>query len=306
MLFGVFLRIFRFSYTSAGSNIVSAGDTISGKVGLFFLVDYLQVKSSVDSYSSYLNLAFNVGLLFTVLFVTYIILVLKGYFKNNVLGSWTLLLLVGSFGCLIVPFAALQYWHRWMFMLVYPFTFYAIIGLQKFYSKIKLEKTSFSWLSNRQVLTMVLLTFGLGIGYLSTPIIMTYVGNNFSVPSTTGTYFYFSTAPAVPYEDVKGVTLAMEWLNSNINNNSSIALQHAFLSWGEYGLDQSHEIVHFNSDVDLAVNTALENGFESVYFVWWNQPIGWYGILVPEYFAEVQDFGRISVYSYEGGFVSGN
>ena len=84
-----------------------------------------------------------------------------------------------------------------------------------------------------------------------------------------------------------------------MGETSSVALQHAYVTWGQMRLDKSHEIVSFNSDDDLAVNTALEDGFESVFFVWWNQPIGWYGVVVPDYFVEVQDFGRISVYLYE-------
>ena len=191
-------------------------------------------------------------------------------------------------------------------MLVYPFTFYAIYGLNRLYSKLKEDKIRFSWLSNRQASSMILLVFVLGIGYLATPLLITYVGNDFSVPSKTLTYSYFSTTPTVPYEDVEGVNLAMDWLNSNMGETSSVALQHAFLTWGQLHLDKSHEIVHFNKDVDLAVNTALRDGFESVFFVWWNQPIGWYGVEVPDYFVDVQDFGRISVYSYEGGIVSGN
>jgi len=299
LLFGVFLRIFRFSIGGV-SNIVGAGDTASGSVGgLFFLVDYLKVQNSVDSYSNYASLALNVGLLFTVLFVPYLLLVLKGFFRNSVLDSWTVLLLVGSFGCVVVPFAALQFWHRWMFMLVYPFTFYAIFGLNKLYSRVRDSKIGFSWITNRHASAMILLTFVLGIGYLSTPLLMNYVGTNVSVPSVTGTYLYFSTVPTVPYEDVEGVVDALDWLDSNMGETSSVVLQHAFVDWGQLYLDKSQEIVRFNSDVDLAVNTALEEGFESVFFVWWNQPIGWYGVLVPEYFVDVQDFGRISVYLYE-------
>jgi hypothetical protein len=48
--------------------------------------------------------------------------------------------------------------------------------------------------------------------------------------------------------------------------------------------------------VDTAVNTALNRGFENVFFVWWSESIGWYGVSVPDGFISVQDFGRISVY----------
>jgi hypothetical protein len=105
---------------------------------------------------------------------------------------------------------------------------------------------------------------------------------------------------------VNSVVDAMGWLNDHLDAVSCVALQHAFLRWGELYLDKSHEIVHFEIDVNSALNTGFENGFSSVFFVWWNEPIGWYGISVPESFVRVQDFGRISVYVYEGVNVLGS
>jgi hypothetical protein len=128
-------------------------------------------------------------------------------------------------------------------------------------------------------------------------------GSLSSVSSFSGISLYFSASPTVPYEDLNGVVQSMNWLNENLDADSCVALQHAFLRWGELYLDESHAIVHFEIGVDSAVNTAFEYGFSSVFFVWWNEPIGWYGISVPESFVRVQDFGRISVYTYEGGVV---
>jgi hypothetical protein len=304
-LVGMGLRFFPVNYV-AETNVVSAGDAVSAKVGgLSFLVDYLHIQSTVDSYASYTNLALSVGLLFAVLFLPYIFLVVKGFFRNGVLNLWTGLLLVGAFGCLLIPFAALQYWHRWMFMLVYPFTFYAVKGFGRLLDKVRERNTHFTpWFSDRKAATMVLSTFSLGIAYLATPVLMVFT--NASVPVVTGTYLYFSTSPTVPYEDVNSVVDAMGWLNGHLDVVSCVVLQHAFLRWGELYLDKSHTIVHFQVDVDSAVNTGLDNGFSSVFFVWWNEPIGWYDISMPESFVSVQDFGRISVYAYEGVTVVGS
>jgi hypothetical protein len=305
-LVGMGLRFFPVSYAAETNVINAAGDAVPAKVvGLPFLVDYLHVQSTVDSYASYFNLALSVGLLFAVLFLPYIFLVVKGFFRNGVLNLWTGLLLVGAFGCLLIPFAALEYWHRWMFMLVYPFTFYAVSGFGRLLSKFREKNRHFSsWFSDRKAATMVLVTFSLGIGYLATPVLMVYA--NASVPVVTGTYLYFSTSPTVPYEDVNSVVEAMGWLNNHLDVASCVALQHAFLRWGELYLDKSHEIVHFEIDVNAALNTGFKNGFNSVFLVWWNEPIGWYGISVPASFVRVQDFGRISVYVYEGVRVVGS
>jgi len=305
-LVGMVLRFFPVSY-AAETNVIGAGDAVRAEVGgLSFLVNYLNIQSTVDSYGSYSNLALNVVLLFAVLFLPYLFLVVKGFFRNGVLNLWLGLLLVGAFGCLITPFAALQYWHRWMFMLVYPFTFYAINGFGRLLSKFREKNMRFSsWFSDRKAATTVLFTFLLGIAYLATPVLMV-CANNASVPAVTGTCLYFSTSPTVPYEDVDSVVEAMGWLNDNLDEASCVALQHAFLRWGELYLDKSHTIVHFEVDIGSAVNTGLDNGFSNVFFVWWNEPIGWYGISVPESFVSVQDFGRISVYVYEGAEIVGS
>jgi len=110
----------------------------------------------------------------------------------------------------------------------------------------------------------------------------------------------FSFAPTVPYEDVDSVVEAMKWLDGNMDGSSCVVLQHAFLWWGKLYLGNGHVIVHFENDVDLALDSAFEHGFSCAYFVWWNQPIGWYGITVPEGFARLRDFGRISVYEFVG------
>ena len=304
-LVGMSLKIFPVTY-AIQTNIIKTGDVVSAKVGgLPFLVDYLKIQSTTDSYASYASLALSVCLLFAVLFLPYLFLVIKGFFRNGVLNLWTGLLLVGAFGCLITPFAALQYWHRWMFMLVYPFTFYAVNGFGRLLRKARENNVNVSsWFFNRKAAAMVLLTFSLGIAYLATPLLMIYA--NASVPAITGTYLYFSTSPTVPYEDVNSVVEAMYWLNDNLDAVSCVALQRAFLRWGELYLDKSHTIVYFEIDVNSSVNTGFENGFSNVFFVWWNEPIGWYGISVPESFVSVQDFGRISVYVYEGVNVVGS
>lgn len=306
-LVSVGLRFLPIRY-SAETNVIGAGDDVSGKaIGLFFLVDYLRVQNSVDSYATYWNLAFSVTVLFAVLFLPYLFLVIKGYFRNGVLNSWTGFLLVGAFGCLVVPFSALQHWYRWMFMLVYPFTFYAVYGLNKVLNKIHVEEkgADFSnWLSSKKSAFALLLTFGLAVGYLATPALMVYA--NTSIASVSGTYLYFSTNPTVPYQDVNDVARAVNWLNGVMNSGSCAILQHAYLSWGQLYLDKSHAIVTFDKNPNQAANTAFDYGFHRLYFVWWNKPIGWYGVTVPQGFISVQDFGRISVYTYGGASVGGS
>ncbi len=297
-LVGVFLRINPILY-GLSSNVIEAGDAVTGTSGLFFLTNYLQVQNSVDFYSSYWMLALNIALLFTVLFVPYIYLVKKGYFKNNILTIWTILLLVGSFGCLVMPFFALEYWHRWMFMLVYPFTFYAVYGIAKLLKQQSIQQKGLlsNLFQNKKASGMVLLTLSLGVVYLFTPITMVYA--NKSIPNVTGTQSYFSTDPAVPYQDESSVVQSMHWLNQNLEPNDYAILQHRFLAYGRLYMDGSKNIIHYELDLASAVDKASELGFDQVYFVWWNQQVGWGNFSVPSSFSMIQSFGRISIYSYE-------
>ena len=284
---------------AADTNVIRLDEPLSVEVGgLFFLENYLAANSSVISYGSYFDLAFNVLVLFALLFLPYLFLVVKGFFRNGVLDLWTCWLLIGAFGCLLFPFAALRLWYRWMFMLVYPFTFYATSGLKRLTGWFEDKSLRFSsFLSNKKATVMVLLTFTLGGVYLVTPCLMMCAGTSLPMPLSTS--LYFSTSPAVPYEDVGSVTAAMSWLNQNMDGDSGVILQDVFLGFGRLYLDESKPIVHLHDDMELALQTTVDRGFAKVYFVYWNQPIGWVGISVPDYFDSVQDFGRISVYAYE-------
>jgi hypothetical protein len=126
------------------------------------------------------------------------------------------------------------------------------------------------------------------------------------LPSKTLTYKYFSIGPSLPYEDVRSVQQAMSWLGGQMTTASTVILQDAFLYWGQLYLDKSRIIVHFENNADMAVSTALNHSFSKVFFVWWNQPIDWFAISVPNGFVNVQDFGRISVYEYGVENVSGD
>ncbi len=297
-LAGVFLRMFPVGDATATSNVFGSGDASSGGLGrLFFLVNYFDVRSSVDYYSSYGYLALNVIVLFAVLYGSYLFLVWKGFFRNELLDTWTVLLLIGSFGCSIVPFFALEFWHRWMFMLAYPFTFYAVNAVSKFSAKHSDVKfPSAPGVFSRKVLVILLATVMLGTVYLATPVLMSTVNVGvFSIPLV---YKYFSCSPTVPYQDVKGMVQAIEWLNTSMSNDSCVVLHHAFLWWGELYLDKSHTIVTFENDFDAGLAVASKKGFVHVYSVWWNQNIGWYGLSIPGCYVRQRVFDRISVYEY--------
>jgi hypothetical protein len=295
LVVGMFLRFFPVQFPSAASNLLSTGEASVGRFR--FMVNYFVVNDAAYSYPSYWSLVYQVALLFAFLYLPYLFLVWKGYFKNTVLNLWLGLLLVGAFGCLVLPFFALDFWARWMFMLVYPFSFYAVYGLSRIYRSSRVQHGIVVDRGSKVLAVAGLVVlFALGSGYLAIPVLAQT--DNMGV-ILTDVSVHFASEPTVPYQDVEGVTQAMQWLNANMDNGSFVVLHNALLPWGRLYLDDSHVMVHFLNDVDEAVDLGLSKGFSRVFFVWWNEPISWFNVSFPQGFVSAESFGRISVYVYE-------
>ncbi len=288
------LLVFPIKFEGPPSNLISTGETSVGR-SLFF-VNYFLVNDPAYSYSSYWSLLFEVALLFAFLYLPILFLVWKGYFRNDVLSLWLGLLLVGAFGCLVTPFFALDFWARWMFMLVYPFTFYAVYGLFRILRSSNVRGHLVNRVSRGLAKVGLAVLFVLGCGYLVIPLLVK-TENVGIIP--TDISLHISSAPTPCYEDVDGVIKTMEWLDANMDGDSFVVLYHVFVPWGRLYLDQSHLMVHFVQEAETAVELGFDRGFTCSYFVWWNEPHAWYPGSVPEGFVSVQDFDRISVYVYE-------
>jgi len=299
----IYLRIFPASF-SVETNIIKINDSFNPHPGgLFFLVNYLSVATPVQHYTNYLELVSHVASLFALLYLIWLPLVLVGFFRDNVLDGWTTLLLTGSFGCLIVPFSALDMWNRWMLMLVYPFTFYAVNG---FWKVLKSQDTHvasglrwMSWIktSRKSAIGISIVTVLLGSLFMTWPLILGRYGL-FGF-STTWKYFPSTMqSSSVPLQDTEGTIKAFRWLNDHMENSSCVLIHDAFKFWTMFCLDENHIVILFTNNLEAASNLALENGFNSLYFVWWNENIGWYGLTVPSDFVSVFKSERISVFEY--------
>jgi hypothetical protein len=88
-------------------------------------IDYLKM------FPSYEYLAGDILLVFTFLYIWFIILVIFGFWHDYILTPVTVSLLVAGFMPLISPNFAIFDWYRWMFMLCYPFAIYATNGLYR-------------------------------------------------------------------------------------------------------------------------------------------------------------------------------
>jgi hypothetical protein len=189
-----------------------------------------------------------------------------------------------------------------MFLLVYPFTFYAVVGVLKVLESANgVIRPSVEWMKWMKVSKKTTVTL------LSCTVLMTsvYIGatlqsDNYVVMSIPMISRYFSVAPTVPLQDVSDTVKVMEWLNGNIDNGSCVLVHSAFLSWARLYLDENHTIVAYSNDTARALNVAASQGFNSVYLVWWGEDIGWYWFTVPSYFRMVFQSGRMAAFLYLG------
>jgi hypothetical protein len=150
-------------------------------------------------------------------------------------------------------------------------------------------------MSKRKMFGMISLTVILGSIYLATPLLLNFGVGVFAVPIVN---LYFSSAPTVPLQDVTDTVKAVKWLNEHMDSGSSVLLHGAFIEWANLYLNKEQKVIHFVRDIKKALNVAITHGFNSIYFIWWNRSIGWYGLSVPEDFISVFSSGRISVFEY--------
>jgi hypothetical protein len=297
-LIGAF-RIFP-SPVSVETNILTLGDSVLAKPGgLFFLTNYLNVFTPVEHYASYFDLFSHVFSLFILLYALLLPLVVVGRFEDRALGSWTVLLLIGSFSCLVMPFSGLLLWNRWMLVLVFPFTFFAVEGLWKVAKCGKALSLSrfFGWLKITKKVGIGLSLLSLVIGglFMTWPLI----DGKYGIIGVEGTFRYIPStmqSSSVPLRDTEGTIEAFEWLNTHMDNGSSLLVHDVFEFWTMLYLKDDHIAFLFDNNLEAASNVALENGYEEAYLVWWNEDIGWYNLRLSSDWVSVFDSGRISVY----------
>ena len=154
-----------------------------------------------------------------------------------------------------------------------------------------------SWIriSGKSVIGISLVTVLLGSLFMSWPLISGRYGL-FGIPTTWKYFPSTMQSSTVPLQDTEGTVKAVEWLNRHMTDGSSVLVHDVFFWWTELYLDENHVVIFFTSNLEAALDLALEKGFNSLYFIWWNEDIGWYGLTVPSDFVSVFESGRISVF----------
>jgi len=301
-LTGILLRFYPI-YQVAEPNVLVAFQRQGHYSGpLFFLTNYLSVADTFQHYPTYLDLVASVGSLFIILYAALFPLVVVGFFRQRVLDVWTAILCVGAFGCLAVPFFALDFWNRWMLMLVFPLTYYAVNGFVKILhstmpAALSLRPLGALKVGTRAAKGLVLVSVVCGFVFMTSPMFLGR-GGVFALPTTVVYIPSTMLCNTVPLVDVDGVVEAFRWVDTTMDEDSCLLAHDALFYWARFSLNGQCTIVFFKNDVYGAVGLGAEHGCERFLLVWWNRDIGWYGFKVPETFKPVYDAGRISVFEY--------
>jgi len=298
-LIGVYFYLNIFPLAFIEANFIDAHDTFEPKPGgLFFLTDYLKLVSTDQHYLSYWDLALHIFSLFILLYLLCIPFISIGFFRDSVLDYWTIILLIGSLDALLTPFCALYAWYRYMLMLVYPFTFYLVNGIWKVLNSqsggvkgnLKLaniwRKATYGILLSMILLGSLFMAARIGDGGI------------FYMPTTTSYFPSTMLHNTIPLRDVEESVKAIEWLNTRMNNGSVVLVHCAFTSWMRLHLNSENLMIVYGKDAEDALKAALENNFHTIYLIWWNESIGWYGITIPKNFTSIFKSGRISIFKY--------
>ncbi|MFX0211489.1 MAG: hypothetical protein ACFFDT_36255 [Candidatus Hodarchaeota archaeon] len=270
----------------------------------FPFINYLVGEGLADYQGSYFSLVLDVFTLYIASFLPLLPFLLHKVFyepklSHNVplipVNIWMIICTVPVINCLLIPSIAIFSWHRWMLMLVAPYTFYAVPQFAKLSSNHRLRGFRRIFLS--------LLVFVLGLSSLFYLI----------MPHTSPISSYAALNPSSKYspvtmmrntltlDDVPYLRNVFTWLMKTTDKSSCLLVKDAFVDWAKILILTNITLINYrNQDVFDGIQYACALSYTDVYWVWWDNGIGvqWYGQEVPNYFMPVYQSNTIVIYKY--------
>ena len=212
--------------------------------------------------------------------------------KNNIqLNAWIIWLFIPLIILLVSPnsfFLGGILPYRWILLLTYPLSFYAVEGL---------FSIKWNWYKTVYKLAVGLIIVLLSVSFLVLP-------NN-------GALGYFGSYPTyVPksmlqntlqLSDCQDTVNALLWAQDNMPGNGYLLVHEAFYSWARLSFDNSSRLKpYFFGNLTAETNTLQENNPATLlYLIWWVNGTGWYGQpSAPTPFKELYHSGNIAIYQY--------
>jgi hypothetical protein len=247
---------------------------------------------SIFGYASYPEMLASEAVFIVYCFVLLLPLALLSIrrFQNFQMRSWIVLIAIVAFIPLVSPSGL-----RLLMLLTYPLAFYATDALSLLKS-VRWKRFAKPLVGAGMVyLVVVTAVFSLGFMVMPGEAAFPYFGamntHIYQIPSSM-------LQNTVSINDCPGVADAVQWLKSNMTDNSVLISHRAFYGWALSGLDKDQVILYeYDNPGDTAVRVA--NDYSKVYLIWWVDGQGWYGLpSVPSVFNEVYRSGNIAVYVY--------
>lgn len=193
---------------------------------------------------------------------------------------WAAVLAVGAFSLLVVPWAGVPLWHRWLLMLVFPILLLAASGLSRF-----------NRAGVRAFLAVLLVLAGT---FMVLP-----PEQAFPLYTSEYTLRYLPSSMmqnTVPLQDSPNVVNALRWLDELDLRNSVLVAHFSFVGWGRVFVE-TMEVYEFREP--FQVDAGNFSGYAQVFLVYWVKDQGWYDAdSIPRSTNEVYRSGRIAIYEY--------
>jgi len=209
---------------------------------------------------SYLWVVQDAFVIFAVCYLLLLPFVLRGLRKDRLIGSMTGWLLLSSFS-VICPWFAIPGYQRWLMLLVFPFSVYAVWGFERFHLFNKRR----IWM----LAVIVMIFMIIGVGYSTGT--FSYVGQ------MTNSYVAVNLVQSsISWDQVDDVKAVLTWLNENAVYNSSILAEECFYGWTLIYLQRANQDVKVipyaaASPPMPALEVALHDGFNRIYLIWYTE-----------------------------------
>ncbi len=235
-------------------------------MGGYFLGNYLWTVQDVFS-------------IFLICFIPLLPFVIKGFKRDRLLDPMLSLLLLCSFSVVVSPWFAVPGYQRWLILLVFSFTIYAVRGFGYFrlFDRCRFRKL----LAVFSIFMVIGAVYSVGIPYAILP--NSWVSTNLVESS-------------IDWNRIDDVKVAINWLDENAETNSSILCEERLYGWILIYLKRANndvEIIHY-PDMTLpepALEKALGNGFHRIYLLM-------YSDLDVENFHSIYTRNNVSVVQY--------
>ena len=222
--------------------------------------------------------------------VPFLVFGFKRSSSNLQLKAWMLWICIPLLIAIISPTAfflggVLPY--RWILLLTYPLSFYAVEGL-----------FAIKWNWSRIAYKVAVCSM---IGFLSV---------SFMVLPNSGALSYFGSYPTyvprsmlqntVQLSDCQGTADALLWAKNNVPSNGYLLVHEAFYGWASLTFDSSRLIPYFFvTPSEVADHLQDANSSNPLYLIWWVNGTGWYGQPnVPSSFIELYQSGNMAIYQF--------